>query len=270
MCINPWIAFPNEVPHKQIFSHCFCKCRLKLYQILNYNFISALIQDITKPQPNTVSVFYSGLTRRSPGPLSLQGPVKSCSHPPCSTPSSLTSRMWERWREASSTSSTTSTQANCRLSVRQPQLQRRPGGLLQLQPRNKYGRKVPLFDKSGWNQEVAAAAIFCTLQCHWNTFALILQQARRDLRDFHVSGKVCSFEQLEHVREMQEKLARLHFSLDSHVEELSEDQRKCASDHNLEHLLCNVRINQAKQSQAVLCCSCTSSVFLLLNCTITL
>lgn len=56
-----------------------------------------------------------------------------------------------------------------------------------------------------------------------------------------VSGKVCSFEQLEHVREMQEKLARLHFSLDSHVEELSEDQRKCASDHNLEHLLCNVR-----------------------------
>jgi len=51
---------------------------------------------------------------------------------------------------------------------------------------------------------------------------------------------VCSFEQLEHVREMQEKLARLHFSLDSHVEELSEDQRKCASDHNLEHLLCNV------------------------------
>ncbi|KAI5611715.1 coiled-coil domain-containing protein 28B [Silurus asotus] len=53
-------------------------------------------------------------------------------------------------------------------------------------------------------------------------------------------GKVCSFEQLEHVREMQEKLARLHFSLDSHVEELSEDQRKSASDRNLEHLLSNV------------------------------
>uniref|UniRef100_A0A4W6D7K5 Coiled-coil domain containing 28B n=1 Tax=Lates calcarifer TaxID=8187 RepID=A0A4W6D7K5_LATCA len=65
------------------------------------------------------------------------------------------------------------------------------------------------------------------------------------LNDFHSGklqafGKVCSFEQLEHVREMQEKLARLHFSLDSHVEELSEDQRKCASDHNLEHLLSNV------------------------------
>ncbi|CAL8286122.1 unnamed protein product [Lota lota] len=65
------------------------------------------------------------------------------------------------------------------------------------------------------------------------------------LNDFHSGklqafGKVCSFEQLEHVREMQEKLARLHFSLDSHVEELSEDQRKSASDHNLEHLLCNL------------------------------
>ncbi|KAK2826225.1 hypothetical protein Q5P01_020439 [Channa striata] len=65
------------------------------------------------------------------------------------------------------------------------------------------------------------------------------------LNDFHSGklqafGKVCSFEQLEHVREMQEKLACLHFSLDSHVEELSEDQRKCASDHNLEHLLCNL------------------------------
>uniref|UniRef100_A0A673H218 Coiled-coil domain containing 28B n=1 Tax=Sinocyclocheilus rhinocerous TaxID=307959 RepID=A0A673H218_9TELE len=66
------------------------------------------------------------------------------------------------------------------------------------------------------------------------------------LNDFHSGklqafGKVCSFEQLEHVREMQERLARLHFSLDSHVEELSEDQRKNASDRNLEHLLSNVR-----------------------------
>ncbi|KAG9336890.1 hypothetical protein JZ751_003239 [Albula glossodonta] len=67
------------------------------------------------------------------------------------------------------------------------------------------------------------------------------------LNDFHSGklqafGKVCSFEQLEHVREMQEKLARLHFSLDSHVEELSEDQRKAASDRNLEHLLCNLAV----------------------------
>lgn len=75
-------------------------------------------------------------------------------------------------------------------------------------------------------------------------FVPILQQAEKFLPCLVLPGKVCSFEQLEHVREMQEKLARLHFSLDSHVEELSEDQRKCASDHNLEHLLCNVRANQ--------------------------
>ncbi|XP_070971423.1 coiled-coil domain-containing protein 28B-like [Oncorhynchus clarkii lewisi] len=65
------------------------------------------------------------------------------------------------------------------------------------------------------------------------------------LNDFHsiklqAFGKVCSFEQLEHMREIQEKLAWLHFSLDSHVEEMLEDQRKCTSDHNLEHLLCNI------------------------------
>uniref|UniRef100_A0A3P9QF75 Coiled-coil domain containing 28B n=2 Tax=Poecilia TaxID=8080 RepID=A0A3P9QF75_POERE len=74
------------------------------------------------------------------------------------------------------------------------------------------------------------------------------------LNDFHSGklqafGKVCSFEQLEHVREMQEKLARLHFSLDSHVEELSEDQRKGASDLNLEHLLCNVSMSQISREQ---------------------
>ncbi|XP_042186361.1 coiled-coil domain-containing protein 28B-like [Oncorhynchus tshawytscha] len=62
------------------------------------------------------------------------------------------------------------------------------------------------------------------------------------LNDFHsiklqAFGKVCSF---EHMREIQEKLAWLHFSLDSHVEEMLEDQRKCTSDHNLEHLLCNI------------------------------
>ncbi|RXM91082.1 Alpha-taxilin [Acipenser ruthenus] len=73
------------------------------------------------------------------------------------------------------------------------------------------------------------------------------------LNDFHSGklqafGKVCSFEQLEHVREMQEKLARLHFSMDSHVEELSEDQKKSASDHNLEHLLCNL-LKEAVDSQ---------------------
>ncbi|XP_055512659.1 coiled-coil domain-containing protein 28B [Leucoraja erinacea] len=65
------------------------------------------------------------------------------------------------------------------------------------------------------------------------------------LNDFHSGnlqafGKECSFEQMEHVREMQEKMAHLHFSLDSHVEELSEDKKKNASDRNLEQLLINL------------------------------
>lgn len=58
------------------------------------------------------------LTGRSPGPHSQQGPAKLSSLLPCSTLSLQTFPMWERWREASSTFSTTFTQANCKLSVR--------------------------------------------------------------------------------------------------------------------------------------------------------
>ncbi|XP_065600781.1 IQ domain-containing protein C-like isoform X2 [Cyrtonyx montezumae] len=62
------------------------------------------------------------------------------------------------------------------------------------------------------------------------------------LSDFHSGklqafGKECSFEQLEHVREMQEKLARLHFGLDVCVEELPEEQKKAVADRNLDQLL---------------------------------
>ncbi|XP_029427058.1 coiled-coil domain-containing protein 28B [Rhinatrema bivittatum] len=65
------------------------------------------------------------------------------------------------------------------------------------------------------------------------------------LSDFHSGklqafGKACSFEQLEHVREMQEKLARLHFSLDVCVEDQSEDQKISVADRNLEQLLSNL------------------------------
>ncbi|XP_061453438.1 coiled-coil domain-containing protein 28B isoform X3 [Rhineura floridana] len=65
------------------------------------------------------------------------------------------------------------------------------------------------------------------------------------LNDFHSGklqafGKECSFEQLEHVREMQEKLARLHFSRDVCVEELAEDQKKTVADRNLDQLLTNL------------------------------
>ncbi|XP_033873566.1 coiled-coil domain-containing protein 28A [Acipenser ruthenus] len=65
------------------------------------------------------------------------------------------------------------------------------------------------------------------------------------LNDFH-SGKLqafgneCSIDQMEHVREMQEKLARLNFDLYGEVEELPEDQRKGASDSNLDKLMSNL------------------------------
>ncbi|KAK9411623.1 coiled-coil domain-containing protein 28A [Crotalus adamanteus] len=62
------------------------------------------------------------------------------------------------------------------------------------------------------------------------------------LNDFH-SGKLqafgneCSIEQMEHVREMQEKLARLNLELYGELEELPEDKRKLTSDSNLDRLL---------------------------------
>ncbi|KAM8902609.1 coiled-coil domain-containing protein 28A isoform 1-T3 [Spinachia spinachia] len=65
------------------------------------------------------------------------------------------------------------------------------------------------------------------------------------LNDFH-SGKLqafdneCSIGQMEHVREMQEKLARLHFDLYSEVDEMPEDQRKVACDTNMDKLLLNL------------------------------
>ncbi|KAM6958404.1 coiled-coil domain-containing protein 28A [Tautogolabrus adspersus] len=65
------------------------------------------------------------------------------------------------------------------------------------------------------------------------------------LNDFH-SGKLqafgneCSIGQMEHVREMQEKLARLHFDLYGEVDEMPEDQRKVACDTNMDKLLMNL------------------------------
>ncbi|KAM4710883.1 coiled-coil domain-containing protein 28A isoform 2-T2 [Anableps anableps] len=65
------------------------------------------------------------------------------------------------------------------------------------------------------------------------------------LNDFH-SGKLqafgneCSIDQIEHIREMQEKLARLHFDLYGEVDEMPEDLRKMASDTNMDKLLLNL------------------------------
>lgn len=53
-------------------------------------------------------------------------------------------------------------------------------------------------------------------------------------------GNECSIDQMEHVREMQEKLARLHFDLYGEVDEMPEDQRKMACDTNMDKLLLNV------------------------------
>ncbi|GCB78207.1 hypothetical protein scyTo_0021177, partial [Scyliorhinus torazame] len=65
------------------------------------------------------------------------------------------------------------------------------------------------------------------------------------LTDFH-SGKLqafgneCSIEQMEHVREMQEKLARLHFDLYSDLDEPEEEQGNVARDVHLDKLLTNL------------------------------
>ncbi|XP_017332708.1 coiled-coil domain-containing protein 28A [Ictalurus punctatus] len=65
------------------------------------------------------------------------------------------------------------------------------------------------------------------------------------LNDFH-SGKLqafgneCSIDEMEHVREMQEKLARLHFDLNAEVDDIPVDQRKRASDTNMDKLLLNL------------------------------
>lgn len=55
-------------------------------------------------------------------------------------------------------------------------------------------------------------------------------------------GNECSIEQMEHVRGMQEKLARLNLELYGELEELPEDKRKTASDSNLDRLLSDVSI----------------------------
>lgn len=47
---------------------------------------------------------------------------------------------------------------------------------------------------------------------------------------------------MEHVREMQEKLARLQFDLYGEVDEMPEDQRKMACDTNMDKLLLNVSL----------------------------
>lgn len=51
---------------------------------------------------------------------------------------------------------------------------------------------------------------------------------------------------MEHVRSMQEKLARLNLELYGELEELPEDKRKLASDSNLDRLLSDVSTGEAE------------------------
>ena len=62
-------------------------------------------------------------------------------------------------------------------------------------------------------------------------------------------GNECSIEQMEHVRSMQEKLARLNLELYGELEELPEDKRKLASDSNLDRLLSDVSTEKAGDTE---------------------
>uniref|UniRef100_H3CY35 Coiled-coil domain containing 28A n=1 Tax=Tetraodon nigroviridis TaxID=99883 RepID=H3CY35_TETNG len=99
--------------------------------------------------------------------------------------------------------------------------------------------------KSTQNQVQAAPVI----QHSFLTDVSDVQEMERGLlsllNDFHSGklqafGNACSIEEMEHVREMQEKLACLHFDLYGEVDEMPEDQRKTAFDTNMDKLLLNL------------------------------
>lgn len=111
--------------------------------------------------------------------------------------------------------------------------------------RDKPRQHLGLGGKSSQNQGQAAPII----QHSFLTDVSDVQEMENGLlsllNDFH-SGKLqafgneCSIGQMEHVREMQEKLARLHFDLYGEVDEMPEDQRKMACDTNMDKLLLNL------------------------------
>uniref|UniRef100_A0A3B4VNS2 Coiled-coil domain containing 28A n=1 Tax=Seriola dumerili TaxID=41447 RepID=A0A3B4VNS2_SERDU len=111
-----------------------------------------------------------------------------------------------------------------------------------IKDKSKY--QVGLGGKANQNQSQAAPII----QHSFLTDVSDVQEMENGLlsllNDFH-SGKLqafneCSIGQMEHVREMQEKLARLHFDLYGEVDEMPEDQRKMACDTNMDKLLLNL------------------------------
>nr|XP_033792167.1 coiled-coil domain-containing protein 28A [Geotrypetes seraphini]XP_033792168.1 coiled-coil domain-containing protein 28A [Geotrypetes seraphini] len=117
-------------------------------------------------------------------------------------------------------------------AVSQPSAQR---------PKLKRGLKEKAKSQGGENKDTSSS-----IQHSFLTDVSDVQEMEKGLlsllNDFH-SGKLqafgheCSIEQMEHVREMQEKLARLHLELYGELEELPEDKRKIANDSNLDKLL---------------------------------
>ncbi|XP_029452327.1 coiled-coil domain-containing protein 28A isoform X2 [Rhinatrema bivittatum] len=109
-------------------------------------------------------------------------------------------------------------------------------------PKLKKGLKEKAKPQGGENKGASSTSI----QHSFLTDVSDVQEMEKGLlsllNDFH-SGKLqafgheCSIEEMEHVREMQEKLARLHLELYGEHEELPEDKRKIASDSNLDRLL---------------------------------
>lgn len=73
------------------------------------------------------------------------------------------------------------------------------------------------------------------VQLYLSLFTVLIE-----IRTFSESGNECSIDQMEHVREMQETMARLQFDLYGEVDELPEDQKKSAYDTNMDKLLSNV------------------------------
>lgn len=72
------------------------------------------------------------------------------------------------------------------------------------------------------------------------------QREKKNLAlSIRIQGNECSIDEMEHVREMQEKLARLHFDLNAEVDDIPVDQRKRASDTNMDKLLLNVSSNNS-------------------------
>ncbi|KAF3688455.1 Coiled-coil domain-containing protein 28A CCRL1AP [Channa argus] len=111
--------------------------------------------------------------------------------------------------------------------------------------RDKPRYQLGLGTKANQNQGQAAP----TIQHSFLTDVSDVQEMENGLlsllNDFH-SGKLqafgneCSIDQMEHVREMQEKLARLQFDLYGEVDEMPVDQRKTACDTNMDKLLLNL------------------------------